>query len=216
MTNQIQLRGHCQLCGNEQAVTRGYMAYHGYTVEHGFFSGKCGGSNYKPIEAERTQIDKVCADVLAQCFALDLRVADLKAGRVYPETYETTRAIFNKTTRKFEAVVLPFAVCDEYQQKCAIEQAIGKAERRAVQGRRFAEYLAQIADAFHGKALREVEPPKAPEAIMPGEQRISSYTSRMILKAFRIERGRVYWRSDDGTKGWTGTQSWRKLAKAEA
>ena len=58
-----QIRGHCQCCGNQQAVVSGHMSKHGYTVEHGWFQGVCTGESYKPIELERTVTNKIMAAV---------------------------------------------------------------------------------------------------------------------------------------------------------
>lgn len=46
--------GTCQACGRQQAVNNktGLLAKHGYTVDYGYFSGTCGGSDRKPLEAE--------------------------------------------------------------------------------------------------------------------------------------------------------------------
>lgn len=43
--------GTCQACGRKQAL-RGTIAKHGYTVDYGYFSGTCGGSDRQPLELE--------------------------------------------------------------------------------------------------------------------------------------------------------------------
>tara|TARA_Y100001951_G_C11280597_1_gene265098 strand:- start:892 stop:1740 length:849 start_codon:yes stop_codon:yes gene_type:complete len=49
-------RGHCQACGRVQAVDthNNFIAKHGYTVDFGYFSGVCTGSNRKPLEVDKT------------------------------------------------------------------------------------------------------------------------------------------------------------------
>ena len=56
--------GTCQACGAHQAVrANGRLANHGYTVEYGFFSGICPGSDKAPLEQERTFADSIIADL---------------------------------------------------------------------------------------------------------------------------------------------------------
>ena len=61
-------RGHCQVCGNAQAVNKetGMLAKHGYTVEHGFFEGECPGSHNLPIEHDHTMTDDIIGDLTRQ------------------------------------------------------------------------------------------------------------------------------------------------------
>ena len=42
--------GHCQACGNLQKLPAGKLSIHGYTIEHGYFSGTCHGSKELPFE----------------------------------------------------------------------------------------------------------------------------------------------------------------------
>lgn len=52
--------GICQVCGREQAVhpQTSFLAKHGYTVEWGYFEGTCPGSNFLPIQLDRTIADE--------------------------------------------------------------------------------------------------------------------------------------------------------------
>lgn len=43
-------RGHCQLCGSLQKLPKGVLSLHGYTINHGFFSGVCAGAKALPFE----------------------------------------------------------------------------------------------------------------------------------------------------------------------
>ena len=54
MKNTHTHRGHCQLCGRVQAIdsASGITAKHGYTVEFGYFSGTCPGSDKPNLKAE--------------------------------------------------------------------------------------------------------------------------------------------------------------------
>jgi hypothetical protein len=49
--------GTCQTCGNQQAVSYGRVAKHGYTVEWGYFNGQCSGSGELPLEQGRSTAD---------------------------------------------------------------------------------------------------------------------------------------------------------------
>ena len=53
-------KGHCQVCGNMQAVDNSHngLAKHGYTVDWGFFDGICEGTDELPIQLDRTLADK--------------------------------------------------------------------------------------------------------------------------------------------------------------
>jgi hypothetical protein len=42
--------GHCQLCGNLQKMPNNRLSKHGYTVEHGYFSGVCRGAGHLAFE----------------------------------------------------------------------------------------------------------------------------------------------------------------------
>ncbi len=45
--------GTCQACGRTQAVrANGRLAKHGYTVDYGYFSGTCSGSDKLPLEQD--------------------------------------------------------------------------------------------------------------------------------------------------------------------
>lgn len=53
-------KGHCQVCGNIQAVDNSHnlLAKHGYSVDYGYFNGVCTGADNLPIELDRTIADK--------------------------------------------------------------------------------------------------------------------------------------------------------------
>jgi len=54
--------GTCQACGRKQAL-RGTMAKHGYTVDYGYFSGTCSGSDRQPLELATAHNEDVVAGV---------------------------------------------------------------------------------------------------------------------------------------------------------
>lgn len=71
-------RGHCQVCGAQQAVDNktGMMAKHGYTVEHGFFEGECPGSHNLPLEHDHTMTDNIIGDLTRQADRIQKQIDD--------------------------------------------------------------------------------------------------------------------------------------------
>jgi hypothetical protein len=55
-------KGSCQGCGAVQKLPGGVLAKHGYTTRWGFFSGICGGSNWKPFETHTDLIERFVAN----------------------------------------------------------------------------------------------------------------------------------------------------------
>lgn len=58
-------RGHCQRCGSIQAVDVDHnsIAKHGYTVDFGFFNGVCDGSDYTPLEVDKSITEQTILDL---------------------------------------------------------------------------------------------------------------------------------------------------------
>jgi len=54
--------GTCQCCGRNQAVKKGVLAKHGYTVENGYFEGTCVGTSNKPLQNCRELLDNNVAE----------------------------------------------------------------------------------------------------------------------------------------------------------
>lgn len=56
--------GTCQVCGRSQAaIGDASMAKHGYTVDMGFFSGTCAGSDLNPIEHSHGYTDRTISEL---------------------------------------------------------------------------------------------------------------------------------------------------------
>jgi hypothetical protein len=52
---RIQLRGHCQFCGNHQVVKDGVLVLHGYQRPgNGWIFGRCPGAAEKPLQVDET------------------------------------------------------------------------------------------------------------------------------------------------------------------
>lgn len=148
---RIQTRGHCQSCGNQQAVS-GVVAKHGYTVRNGWFQGTCPGSNGRPMETERAGTDALCVRILASCEELDQHVAGLKSGAV-------VLGLVADPLRGSRAPQVEFATLSDYRKEQAVARAIYDAQFRAKTGRAVVEHLQQTADRVHGAPLAEVEVP---------------------------------------------------------
>lgn len=93
-------RGHCQVCGNAQAVDNktGMLAKHGYTVEHGFFEGECPGSHNLPLEHDHTMTDNIIDDLTRQADRIQKQID----GPIIIVTYRYT----DRETRKEKMVKL--------------------------------------------------------------------------------------------------------------
>lgn len=217
MSNNKQVRGHCQCCGNDQAVVRGRMSQHGYTVRHGWFNGVCMGHQYQPVEQDRAVTDSVVRSVRADVAALLQRAADLQRGTIDPATVNAGSKLVDG---KWVDQIVPYCDGTYWQQERAVDNEVRRCEYRAREGKQFADYLESVAKKFHGKPLAEVAR-KAPAArIDAGEKRVAE--NGLVLTARYQEGARVTYtypytaHKPDPVQvqrtGWMGTQAWRKLA----
>lgn len=210
--DNIQTRGHCQICGHIQAVN-GRVAHHGYTVQWGFFNGTCGGHIHPPIEADRKALDGLVQQLRKEAAEKNEFADRLEAGTLRLKTIK--RRAYDNTVRQWIETQVPVEQADGYEVKSATEGAVFHNRRMARDMLRHADYLLKLADEFHGKPLIQVERPKKPEPIQRGERRISG--SGGVLTCTSIQGARIYWSTPRGDKqmnGWTGTQAWRKLQPA--
>lgn len=143
------------------------LAKHGYTVEFGYFSGTCRGSERKPVQAERTITDATILGLGKYAGECDMSAAHLKSGAVNPVRIHTGDK-FNPTTRRYEAQYIAFGDGTAAQQTRAIELAVAGAESDARGARAHAKGLQQMADELHGTPLvlivDEPKPAPAPKA----------------------------------------------------
>lgn len=204
-TNDIQLRGHCPCCGRQQAVQLGKMSKHGYTVDNGWFNGVCHGNRHKPVEHEREVADVMIATVRKDCEMLDKYAADLESSKKHPAKCRTNQ--YDRTTREY--VMVAWSDAADYQRENQIKREAAAARYRADSGRSFAAFLEGIVTEFYGKPLVEVTKPEPAARIQPGEQRKDA--SGRVLVVHYVDGPRVYWKSTDGRKGWTGTRAFRML-----
>lgn len=196
-TSNTQLRGHCQCCGRIQAVvsTNG-MSKHGYTVKQGWFSGVCQGDRFAPMETSIDQTTAIVAAVRAEVLQLEKDLAKMHAGKITPKFIGTGEKV-------------PFAEGSAYHQKEAVARMIYNTESRWRAGVNYANDMEKLAAATIGKPLQVVTKAEKPAAITKGEQR--TLGSGAIGTVRYVEGARVYWQTEKGFRGWTGTQAWRKM-----
>lgn len=210
--SKIQLRGHCQCCGNQQAIKNGTMSHHGYTVRDGWFQGVCRGQRYLPVEQDRTQLDGIVESIRATCANLLAEAASIEAGQL-PE-----KLLYRPNGFRSEAVLTPIGDIPAFDRDALVRSEIFRLRRRAEVGEQTASYLAAIADTFHGKALIEVDRDAGPERIIPGDRRVNSVGTPIECR--RVEGAKVYYVDAtlpaDGKRRLfkTSTRSWRAMAKA--
>ena len=152
----IQLRGNCQLCGRLHAIISrtGKVAKHGYTVEHGFFSGVCSGSHYVPMQESREATNAAIEAVRSEVAELRVRAGALRAGKIHPPSVKSNR---------YGAEPIAWEDASEYQRAEAVKSAAWTAERRAEIGERFADQLDALAAQTLGTPLVEVRLDAKPE-----------------------------------------------------
>lgn len=214
---RIQLRGHCQCCGRQQAVIRGLMSKHGYEVKergnYGWFQGICQGERFKPIEVDRAQADAIVKAVREECASLRVRAEALRSGEVKPAKAKSGKKVEQAGVPrwKWEDEMVPFSEAPAHYQREAVESAAWNAQRRSEIGGSFANGLEKLADEYHGKPLLEVKAEAGPAPIEPGERRVAQ---RGVLIAGEVYRGMVHWKDERGFKSKMSTRSWRALPMA--
>lgn len=215
-----QLRGHCQCCGQLQAVMHGCMSQHGYTVKksgmgYGWFSGVCSGRNYSPLQVSRDQADAIIAAVRKEAKQLTAYASALHKGTKVLGQVEDPRHWVHK--RDQPKVMVQWSDLDTYYRSQVLESAIWSTQQRAKAGTTFADQLQALADKTHGTPLLQVQRAEAPAAILAGECRLlnTARIPKLVAKVTGIDRGRVYWQTqeDRPMRSWTGTAAWRKLTK---
>jgi hypothetical protein len=218
-TADVQLRGHCQRCGRLQAITRATMAHHGYTVEDGYFRGKCFGHQYAPIEQNRAVADVLIAHVRGEAAEHRATLARLVSGESHPATV-VVRTKWDHQARKSVDETLPWADANDLQRAEALRRAIAATEQRAKMADAWADQMAALCDRVHGQALVEVQRAEAPEAIPHGDKRQAK--GGAVLVCQYVARGMVHYHytreSQPGKRfeSRMATRSWRVLPKVPA
>jgi len=213
MTTATQTRGHCQMCGRQQAV-RGGMSAHGYTVANGWFQGVCQGHRYAPLEKRRTETDSMIADVLKQAHDLRIKAEETLAGMHDPVEYKT--GYMKTVDGKRVAEVALFADAPEYRQQDIRKHEAYMMTYRAKAGEDFAKMMSALADKVHGTELVVVAKPQPAERIQAGDKRVNS--NGTVLTAKYQDGQRLYYtftrESGAVLTGWMSPRSWRTMQTA--
>ena len=219
--SKIQLRGHCQCCGNDQAVVQGRMSHHGYTVRDGWFQGICRGLNYAPVEHDRSELDRT-VDLISKSVVELRKQADRIEGGDLPEK------LLYRPSYKREAELTPVGSIPSYDRDAVVRGEVFRLRRRAEIGQAHCDYLTKIADLYHGKELIEVRPEDKPEPVRRGDKRIlptkgmGNPNAKITATCTSLgDRGKVYYTTGVVSPvtgklrvSYTTTRSWRMWAKA--
>lgn len=206
MTNNAnQLRGHCQLCGRQQAIRHGAMAHHGYTTRHGWFEGACPGHRHAPIEQDRAVLDRTVAQVAASCDKLEQQATAIRTGAA-PATVLVEKFIDG---RWVEVSVDPATLSPEKAAK-AVRIHLFAIERRARAGRAFCRDMISVAAQYHGQPLVEVARRDPPQRISLGDRRYDAQ-GRMYSISRIIGDGYVYASRADGFTARMHSRRWRAM-----
>lgn len=213
MTASTQTRGHCQRCGNQQAVRHGISA-HGYTVANGWFQGVCTGHRYAPLEKSRETTDRMIVDVLEQAKALRIKADETLAGKHDPVEYKT--GFMTTVDGKRVPATALFAEAPEYKQQDIRKSLAWNMTQRAKAGEDFAKYMSALADKVHGAELKVVVKPQPAERIQAGDKRINSKGTVMTAKYQDGQRLYYTFTRESGAvlTTWMSPRSWRTLQVA--
>lgn len=207
-----QTRGHCQMCGRQQAVRNGISA-HGYTVANGWFQGVCQGHRYAPLEKSRVTTDSMVKEILEQASALRIKADETLAGKHDPVEYDASRKFING---RWEDIKAPFTEASEYKQQSIREHLAYLMTYRAKAGEDFAQYMSKLADKVHGTELAVVAKPVPAERIQAGDKRVNS--NGTVLTAVRQDGQRLYYtftrESGAVLKAYTSPRAWRMMQAA--
>jgi hypothetical protein len=177
----IQIRGNCQCCGNDQAVVRGYASKHGYTVNNGWFNGVCSGQHYEPVQVSRVQADRIVESIRESVAALRVELEAVASGKVTPKTIVKGYGK-NRTEIKFADAAL-------YEQESAVENLKRAIAHRINAGEDFAKHLEAVANKYHGQPLREVNL-DAPVGIVVGSSvKVQGSVVTVTKIEYRVARG---------------------------
>ncbi len=201
--SKVQIRGNCQCCGRQQAVVRGDIAQHGYTVDNGYFNGVCAGHRYSPLQLKRDKADLVVAECRKDAVDALAHAEELQLGQRVPTLVRNPSCMPNAPK------MVQYADLNQWQQADALKSLVWGLRNRAKMASEFADQLEGLANRLHGTALLEVAPPAKPTPINSGDQKLGGQGT--VLTVVGLERGRVIFRTPDGRKGWMGSQGWRRL-----
>lgn len=198
-----QIRGNCPCCGRVQAVTKGKMSKHGYTVINGWFNGVCSGNRYAPMQVQREVTDCLVVEVRIDVIKLNKTIANLKSGKTHPlEVLESS---------SYKAPMIKWEVATEYQKENGVNHMILATESRIRAGIAFADSMEQLVNKKFNTNLIETAEKEVLVSIKKGEKR---QEANRVYTCDYVQGARVYWKYEiQGKvfKSWTGSTSWRKM-----
>ncbi len=158
-------RGHCQVCGAQQAVNNetGMLAKHGYTVEHGFFEGECPGSHNLPLEVDHTMTDNIIGDLTRQGDRIEQHIADGITEVPYHYSvrsgnYGSTKKMVVITEATIESVFADIgARYNSMSWENAFDQHIWRLGRQVTFLRDHCEFMGKLIEKRFGADLVPVE-----------------------------------------------------------
>lgn len=155
--------GTCQACGRVQAVkANGRLAKHGYTVDFGYFSGTCRGSDRAPLEIDRSHCDQTIVDLREYAGVQASKTpADIEAVTVKAVGYANARRGRGQTLTVRSDEELAELVAERkvpnYSPRRSFadlqQAACREAHRAAEQALVAADALVTLADERHGQDL---------------------------------------------------------------
>lgn len=164
-------RGHCQLCAKVQAIDvgTGIVAKHGYTVEQGYYSGQCPGSEALSLHVSRELADKAIAEALREAAIQAEQIDRFNKGTAHPATvwngeYEwiETRGSTGRPYKKQVEKRVAWEEADESFREIGLRRAIGVLENRQRTCEHYARDVKHWADKITGKVdpyqVHELEP----------------------------------------------------------
>tara|TARA_R110002020_G_scaffold62613_1_gene167328 strand:+ start:5973 stop:6566 length:594 start_codon:yes stop_codon:yes gene_type:complete len=146
--------GNCQCCGSLQAVNNktGLLAKHGYTVDWGFFSGTCVGSDHPPLQKDHTVLDGTVEA---------LRVFAAKKASMTIDKIDEVPVIRRENAIRVTYMMKADEFVSQRAFKVAAERHLQNLHREGQRAAERAVFLLELADRIHGAELleRAVEKP---------------------------------------------------------
>jgi hypothetical protein len=197
-TSKTQIRGICQICGNQQAVrSNGGIAHHGYTMEYGFFNGSCIGSGSKPLNISN-------ADLLKNIEAIKVMIkttSDIVKNQTTPEMVCVSS--YKNEWKKLSEVA-------EHQQDRYVRSYFETQERRIKDMKRYIVNMTKLSEEVLGTPLVSVTLESKPTPRQPQKGEVVKCETG-LLTAITIKYDSVDWVREDGKKGNTSIRRWRNF-----
>tara|TARA_R110000851_G_C12839492_1_gene541590 strand:- start:54 stop:665 length:612 start_codon:yes stop_codon:yes gene_type:complete len=143
-------KGTCQACGRVQAVNNksGMIAKHGYTVDWGYFSGICQGSDEAPLE----QSTEVTLRVIRQLQAASVQLSAMKRSDITTvEVKKRGETFICSNQAQLDELYSPAHRAPSYKR--LVELDLREMHNRAVQMLDHVDALIGLIETRHGKEL---------------------------------------------------------------